>query len=85
MLLSSLNREIKAEKINQENISNESAYNRRDFIKQTTKGAIAVGITLSFPSFITSCNSPVNHENAANTETQSDYWMWPFWVQELLA
>ena len=72
MLLSSLNREIKAEKINQENISNESAYNRRDFIKQTTKGAIAVGITLSFPSFITSCNSPVNHENAANTETQSD-------------
>lgn len=61
-LLNSLNKEVRELKNTNIEISSTNLYNRRKFISQTTKGALGVSLSLSLPSFITSCKDGKSNE-----------------------
>ncbi|MBK9299783.1 MAG: FAD-dependent oxidoreductase [Bacteroidetes bacterium] len=63
-LFTTLNKEVKEYKYNNENSSSINLYDRRKFLNDSTKGVIGLSLALSLPSFITSCNDgKSNDEN----------------------
>lgn len=56
-LFSSLNKEVKAYKSNVDQTTSANLYDRREFIRQTAKGAAGTALALSLPSFLASCDN----------------------------